>query len=331
MFVMMLIVVGGLFLLAMSCRVVVSTGLTEAGVRADFFESLDTTTTYWQDLSTRLPSTTKKETYGFLGSIPQMREWGSGRLAKGIRSETYDIESQEYEATIAVDRKEIEDDQTGQIRLRIQEMAGYAATHKDYLIEQLLINGESVGFHAYDGVPFFNANHVSGASGAQTNLLTYGAADADNPTQAEFRAALTQAIAAMIAYRDDTGQPKRVTPAGLVCVVPPTMLFTALEAINLQLVGTGAIGAAALQSNVIQNAARVIALPGLTDASEWYLLKTDVPIRPFIFQDRLPVEFQAVAEGSEDAFIKGRFLYGVRARYCMTYGYWQYAVRTDFT
>jgi phage major head subunit gpT-like protein len=38
----------------------------------------------------------------------------------------------------------------------------------------------------------------------------------------------------------------------------------------------------------------------------------------------------ALAENSEEAFKREKFLYGVRARYRMTYGYWQYAVRTQF-
>ena len=71
-------------------------------------------------------------------------------------------------------------------------------------------------------------------------------------------------------------------------------------------------------------------MPWLTNAAIWYLLKTDGVVRPFIFQDREPVEFSALAENSEEAFKREKFLYGVRARYRMTYGYWQYAVRTTF-
>ena len=84
-------------------------------------------------------------------------------------------------------------------------------------------------------------------------------------------------------------------------------------------------------SNVVQGAARVVAFPWLTDASKWYLLKTDGVVRPFIFQDREPVEFTALTEDSDEGFRGEKFLYGVRARYRLAYGYWQYAVRMDFT
>ena len=81
---------------------------------------------------------------------------------------------------------------------------------------------------------------------------------------------------------------------------------------------------------MLEGIARVVAFPWLSDASKWYLLKTDGVVRPFIFQDREPVEFNALAEESEESFKREKFLYGVRARYRMAYGYWQYAVRTDF-
>ncbi|MCH8853745.1 MAG: Mu-like prophage major head subunit gpT family protein [Planctomycetes bacterium] len=139
----------------------------------------------------------------------------------------------------------------------------------------------------------------------------------------EFKTALKQAIAQMLGFNDDQGQPMMMNASGLTCVVPPTMLFTALEAINASMINS--------TSNVLEGAARVIAFPWLTTATTWYLLKTDGVIRPFIFQDREPVEFNALAEGSEEAFKREKFLYGVRARYRMAFGYWQFAVRTVFT
>jgi len=100
------------------------------------------------------------------------------------------------------------------------------------------------------------------------------------------------------------------------------MLFTATESINATVIGN--------QQNALQGIARVISLPWLTDASKWYLMKTDGVVRPFIFQDREPVELNALTEESDEGFRREKFLFGVRARYRMTYGYWQYAVRTNF-
>ena len=102
----------------------------------------------------------------------------------------------------------------------------------------------------------------------------------------------------------------------------PNMLFTALEVVNASVISS--------TSNVLQGTARVIALPWLADATTWYLLKTDGVVRPFIFQDREPLEFGSLTEDSEEGFKREKLLFGVRARYRMAYGYWQYAVRVVF-
>ncbi|HUT12918.1 MAG TPA: Mu-like prophage major head subunit gpT family protein [Thermoguttaceae bacterium] len=318
-----ILLVAGALALIIRSNVVVSTGLSTTAIRGEFFNAFDATSTRFQDWSTRIPSTGPSEKYRWLGTVPQMREWGSGRLAKGLRSESYDVENLKYEATIAVDRDEIADDQLGQIRIRVNELAGRAATHKDYMIGQLLINGATAGFKSYDGLTFFNALHVSGASGNQDNALTPAAVAPTAPTTAEFRAALSAAIAAILAFKDDQGEPMVLDADGLNCVVPPSMRTTALEAVNATIIAN--------TSNVLVGAADVVAFPWLSTATTWYLLKTNGVVRPFIFQDREPIEFNALGEGSEEDFKREKFLYGVRARYRMTYGYWQYAVRNVFT
>ncbi len=302
---------------------VVSTGLTVPGIRGEFFNRYDEVKTFYQDLVTVLPSNTKTEVYKFLGSVPPMRPWGTGRLAKGMYTESYSVSAEKYESTIEVDRDEISDDQLGQIRLRVHQMAERAATHKDYLLAQLLINGATAGFHSYDGVPFFSANHVSGEQSAQDNTQSLAIVDKDDATVAEFKTALRKAIALLLGSKDDQGQPMSLTADGLACIVPPSLYVNALEAVNATVIGS--------TTNVLQGASRIIAFPWLTAADKWYLLKTDSAIRPFVFQDREKAEWTAKEGDSDEGFLREKYLYGVRARYKLTYGYWQYAVQTTFT
>ena len=301
---------------------IINTGLLTKGLRSEFFNAFDATQTNFQDLSTRVPSTSDREVYRWLGTVPQVREWGTGRLAQGLRSESYSVENLKYEATLEVDRDEISDDQTGQIRMRIAELAQRAATHKDFLISQLLIDGENAGNNSYDGVSFFSTNHESGASGQQSNLFDHDILAPDNPQPGNFRDALRLSVSSMLGYKDDQGLPMMISARSLVCVVPPTMLFVAREALASSVVDS--------EPNVLAGIARVITLPWLTDESKWYLVKTDGVIRPFIFQDREPLEFAAMTEDSDEGFRREKFLYGIRARYRMAYGYWQFAVRINF-
>jgi len=297
--------------------------LSVAGLRAEFFERFNAAPAVFEDLSTRLPSQTETERYRFLGRVPPLREWGTGRKAVGTVVEEYDVDNLKYEATIEVDRDEISDDQTGQIRIRIGELAERAKQHKDSEIARLLLNGHSAGFHSYDGAPFFGATHVSGKSGAQDNAITYTAADEDAPTVAEIRTALKLGIAQLLGFLDDQGEPMNNAATGLIAVVPPLTYMDFLEAINATIIGS--------TSNVFQGAARVLAFPRITAPSVFYLLKTDVSVRPFIFQDREPIEFNALEQNSETGFMREVYLYGVRARYRITYGYWQRAIKVTFT
>lgn len=301
---------------------VINTGLLTKGLRSEFFNRFEQTPTWYQELATRIVSNADREQYRWLGTVPRIREWGTGRLAQGLRTESYSIENLKYEATLEVDRDEISDDQTGQIRLRVAELAQRAATHKDYLLAQLLIHGAEAGWLGYDGVSFFSDAHESGGSGVQSNLLTASAEEADAPSVAEFKAAMEAAVAALLSVRDDQGEPMMLSATGLVAVVSPSLLFTAAEALNSAIVEN--------RSNALHGLARVVALPWLTSRSRWYLLKTDGVIRPFIFQDREPVEFNALVEDSDEGFRREKFLFGVRARYRLAYGYWQYAARVEF-
>ncbi len=302
---------------------IINTGLLTKGLRSEFFNRFNATTMYYQDLATRIQSTSDGETYKWLGSLPRMREWGTGRVAKGLGTESYSIENLKYESTLEVDRDEIADDKTGQIRIRIAELAQRAATHKDYLIAQLLINGETDGFNSYDGVSFFNDAHVSGSSGNQDNKLSSDAVDPDSPTPEEFKAGLKLAIGTLMGFKDDQSEPMSISATGLVAVVPTTMFLTALEAVNATVINN--------TSNALAGAARIVGFPWLTDQSKWYLLKTDAVVGPFIFQDREPIEFTALTQDSDEGFRREKFLYGVRARYRIAYGYWQHAIRMDFT
>ena len=220
---------------------VVNTGLTTKGLRSTFFERFDAMTRarLYERAATRVQSDTASEIYRFLGQAPSMREMGTGRLVKDFLSESYTIENAEYEATVEVKRSEVDDDQTGQIRMRIEEMADRAAMHKDKLLANLLINGATAGNLSYDQVTFFNAAHVSGESGSQTNLSTNEAADATSlPTVAEMKIGIQGAISAMRVLVDDTGEPLFLSESGLLLVVPPALEWVAREALNAAMIAS---------------------------------------------------------------------------------------------
>ena len=146
---------------------------------------------------------------------------------------------------------------------------------------------------------------------------------ADDPTAAEFKTAMKSALTALLSLKDDYGEPMNLTASGLVAVVPPSMYITAVEALSATVLDA--------TTNVLSGAAKIVPFARLTDLSKWFLLKTDRVVRPFLFQDREPIEFNSLERDSEAGFLREVYLYGVRARYRVTYGAFQHAIQLDFT
>jgi phage major head subunit gpT-like protein len=302
---------------------IVSTGLSDAELQAVFGKGLQEAPAMWPQLATTIKCNGPSVKHRWLGTVPSMREWGSGRLAKGVHDYKYDVENQRYELTIEVDRVELEDDQTGQILMRVREMGFLSQLHKDELIAHLLVNGGGAGFECYDEEPFFSATHESGKSGEQSNQVTSAITDKDDPTIAEFKDAMRLAIARMLALKNDQGRPMNLRASGLIALVPPSMFITAREAVNASIIDA--------TTNSLASVAQVESFAFLENTDKWYLLKTDVPVRPFILQDRVPLELRHLTYDSETGFLRDVFLYGARARYAIAYGHWQHAIEYTFT
>lgn len=67
--------------------------------------------------------------------------------------------------------------------------------------------------------------------------------------------------------------------------------------------------------------------PLVVDKAPWFLLDTSRALKPLIYQDRQPAEFEAITNSQQDTvFMTDQYMYGVRARRNFGYGFWQMAV-----
>ncbi|MDO8684904.1 MAG: Mu-like prophage major head subunit gpT family protein [Armatimonadota bacterium] len=291
--------------------------LLEAGLKAVFFEEYDRVLSDWERIATVVPSTADTEDYAWLGSAPAMREFKDERLPSGLLEHGYSIKNKTWESSIAVDRAALEDERYGQIKLRIQSLGREARRHQDEMIFTLIKNGFSTT--CYDGQSFFDTDHSEGDSGTQSN----------KGTSALSATSLQSAISAMAKFKDDKGKPIGIIPDLLV--VPPDLQWTAMELLNSayypdlvsQTGGTG--GTQKLAANVLKGRLDLLVSPYLTDSNDWFMLCTKGPVKPIIFQSRVPVEFAALEGNSENGFMRDQYLYGVRARYNVGFGLWQMA------
>lgn len=266
------------------------------------------TPTFWARLATRVPSNTKTNTYGWMQSLLQMRRWVGPRVIQGMSAKSYLLENEPYEATLGVDRDEIEDDQLGLFDARVAELARVGARLPDQLVLEALQNGETnTGF---DGKAFFATDHDLDPAGAQSNLTDVPF----NPGGWAFVRATMQS------YTGEDGRPLGANPN--LVVIPPEYEFMAKHIFNAEYAPGGG-------SNVQKAEASYLVIPELAGSTDWYALDVSAPIKPFIFQDRRAVQLVAKTAVTDDnVFLLREFLWGVDGRGAAGYGPWWLAIKS---
>ncbi|GAB1254609.1 Mu-like prophage major head subunit gpT family protein [Desulfovibrio falkowii] len=111
----------------------------------------------WALAATRVPSSGKSTTYGWLGKFPNLKEWVGNRAVQSMAEHGYSIVNKRYESTVGVDRTDIEDDSLGVYNPLIAEMGHATATHPDKLVFGLL--GKGVSTECFDKQNFFDVDH----------------------------------------------------------------------------------------------------------------------------------------------------------------------------
>ncbi|WP_324032223.1 Mu-like prophage major head subunit gpT family protein [Shewanella avicenniae] len=127
------------------------------GFRADFQAGQGMAASQYQQIATVIPSSSKSNTYGFLGQFPQFRKWVGARVVKDMAAHSYTITNEPFEATVGVDRDDIEDDNIGIYKPMMQELGRASTVFPDELIFPLLDAGPTS--LCYDGQNFFDADH----------------------------------------------------------------------------------------------------------------------------------------------------------------------------
>jgi len=181
-----------------------------------------------------LDSQQKVEHYRWLGMSPPVREWIDGRHPQGLRADNYDLENLKFEGTLDIEVDDLNRDKTGQIMLRVQELADRCNEHWEVLGSACLALGESA--LCYDGQPFFSVAHEEGKSGQQSNLLTWlqvpglAVANPAGPTPLEMAKAILGCLAYQFGYKDDQGQLMNGQARKFLVMIGPSLFVPALAA-----------------------------------------------------------------------------------------------------
>ena len=245
--------------------------------------------------------------YAWLGDVPKMREWVGDRVLKDLKAFGYSITKKDWEATIEVTRDEIEYDQLGLVKPRIEQMGHASETHYDEMLYALIeANGT-----CYDGKPFFDATHDIG-----------GVAFSNIGNKVLNKASALAARTEMRALKSDNGKSLKIKPTLLV--VPAELEIVAKQICENEKI------------NNVENEAKglfeYMVADDLTDATSWYLLDVNKPIKPFIMQKNKPIKFTAMdSDNDENAFMRKSYRYGVDSQDNAGYGLWQCAYKSTGT
>lgn len=146
--------------------------ILQRGFKAAFQRGFDNVSSQWNQVATRVPSTTLIEDYGWIGEIPGMREWGGDRQINNLSMHDYSIRNKSFELTVGVDRDRIDDDQYGIYSPMMENMGFEARIHPDKLVFALMAAGFTTP--CYDGQYFFDSDHpVLDDKGNVTSVSNY--------------------------------------------------------------------------------------------------------------------------------------------------------------
>lgn len=282
----------------------------------------------WVPLVSNLfQSDQEAETYKWLGQSPAMREWIGGREARGFRENGITIANKHFEATLEVLVDEIRRDKTGQVMVRVRELAQRTNAHWAKLLSTLIEAGEAAV--CYDGQFFFDTDHAEGDSGAQSNDITSDIATTTAPTAGEMSGSILLATQQILGLKDDRGEPMNENAREFLVMVPVPYMAAAAAALGSSVIVQNAT---AVASNTIMAMGtlggfvyRLAVNPRLTWTTKFAVFRADSPIRALIRQEETPVALNAIAEGSEEEFKNQRHLYGVDTWRNAGFGYWQRA------
>jgi len=306
-----------------------ASGLSSRAIIGSFYHALEQNdgASWVNPLAKLFFSDQESEDYKFLDAAPTMREWVDGRMAASLFDNSITIANKLYEATLEIPVDWIRRDKTGQINIRIKELARRANSHYGVLLSGLIANGETGLCH--DGKAFFATDHPYSVnnpyvSGSQSNLKQWDVLTTTAPTNSEFQSATMRGIETILGLKDGTAEPINENAKKFLVMVPSHFMNIAGAALGAEAVDGS--------SNVIQACANLAGFeiglainPRLNSwTTKFAVFRADGDVTPFIRQEEEGIKVDALAEGSEHEFKEDTHLYGVSALHSVRYGAYQH-------
>lgn len=257
-------------------------------------------------LAMDIPSGSPEEVYVWLNALPRMRKWVGDRVVHALAAgKGFRVVNEPYEATIGVDRRDLEYDRLGIYKPQIMELARSYDFHRMQMLGDLVV--KAFDHTCWDGQYFFDTDHPVGRPGYEASVSNRAAW----PLSVD---AFWAARAAMRDFKDEEGQRLGVVPNTLV--VGPKLEGKALDIAKAeQYEGS---------TNTAKGLVEVLVLDDLADMpTAWALMDLSREVKPLLIQTAKKGDFVAMdADNDEAVFSKRQLRYGVDCEDAAAYALW---------
>ena len=149
-----------------------SIALSFKGFKTVFTDAYLETPTNADKIAMTVPSSSRDETYGWMGQFPSLREWIGPRQVKNLEAHGFTIKNRKFESTVEIARDDIADDRLGIFKPVFAEMGQTTRRHPEEMIFGLLASGFAT--NCYDGQFFFDTDHpVTDAEGNTLSISNH--------------------------------------------------------------------------------------------------------------------------------------------------------------
>lgn len=273
------------------------------------------------------------EKLDFLGMVPALRKWIGPRIAKKPNEYHYTVTLDKFESTIDLPLDWVNNDKTRQVQQSASSLVQrYNPQWRAARIARL-INAANTEL-CFDGLSFFNTAHVWGDSGTINNALTFPAATGTTPTANEAANAIVAMFAALVAFKDDRGEPMNEDITAVTIVVPggnavlSAAVWQAVSETNLD-TGTGVrtnpVKGLPVKIDIVQSVR-------ITLTDRIVMVNASPNACPFAFlENTADFRLTSKAAGSDFEHDNDAWEYGIKAVGEAGFGRFTDAVQTEFT
>lgn len=284
-------------------------GLKGSFIRAskiNFIKGLETylAEAIYKKYCTISPSTGEAETYEWLGGLPGLKEWVGARVIEALEKFSYTLTNKLYEDTLGFDVHKLADN-PAIVKAQIPFLTKAAADSIDEQFFDKVIAGATD--LCFDGKAFYATDHPAPWEDgtAFSNKLTGTGITVD-----QVKADFSSAKQAFLGFKKRNGRPLfRGIKTGSLEVFHAVALENVFEEVFMQekISATGA-------ANMYYKKATPIACSDLS-GNDWYILKVDNPLKPFIYQlrENLKPEWDLTQKFSRHKVffgVEGRWVFG---------------------